>query len=320
MKLSRRRFLRLAMSAGVLPSFSESARSQPYPSRPVHLVVGFPSGYGADIIARALGDWLSSRLGQTFIIEDRPGANSNVAADAVLRADPDGQTLLMATSADMINASLYENLFFDFARDGAPVAGVIQAPYVLMVNPSFPAKTVPELIAYAKANPDKIMIGSQGIGSLAHLSGELFEMMAGIDMLHVPLPYRAVADLIAGRVQAYFGALVEATINNGKVRVLAVTTAERSAAFPDIPTIAEFVPGYESSLIAGVVAPRRTPADIVAKLNEEINAGLSDPNLKARLAKYGSIIASLPEDFGRLVASEIEKWAKVEKFAGIKLP
>jgi tripartite-type tricarboxylate transporter receptor subunit TctC len=323
MKLPRRQFLHLAAGAAALPAVSHIAKAQTYPTRPVRIIVGFAAGGGIDIIARLIGQSLSERLGQEFVIDNRPGAGGNIGTEAVVRAAPDGYTLLLAFSSNAINATLYEKLNFSFIRDIAPVAGVIRVPNVMLVNPSVPAKTVPEFIAYAKANPGKISMASGGIGTPGHVSGELFKMMAGVDMVLVP--YRsggpALTDLIAGQVQVMFpntGASLE-YVKAGKLRALAVTTATRSEALPDLPTVAEFVPGYEASSWFGVGTPKATPAEIVEKLNKEINAGLADPRLKARLADLGGIaLAGSPADFGKLIAEETEKWAKVIQFAGVK--
>jgi tripartite-type tricarboxylate transporter receptor subunit TctC len=319
----RRQFLHLAAGAAALPAMSRIAFAQAYPTRPVHFIVGLAAGGGADILARLMGQWLSERLGQQFVIENRPGAGTNVATEAVVRAPADGYTLLMVLPPNAVNATLYQKLNFNFIRDIAPVAGLIRTPLAMEVNPSFPAKTVPEFIAYAKANPDKISMASAGIGTSGHVAGELFKMMAHVDMVHVP--YRggapAIIDLLGGQVQVLFDPVSSSTgyIRAGKLRALAVTTAIRSEAFPDIPTVAEFVPGYEASAFFGVGAPKNTPADIIEKLNKEINAGLADPKLKARLTDLGgTVIAGSPADFGRLLADETEKWAKVVKFAGMK--
>jgi tripartite-type tricarboxylate transporter receptor subunit TctC len=323
MKLPRRQFLHLAAGAAALPVGPRIAFAQAYPTRPVRLIVGLVAGGGADIVARVIGQWLSERLGQQFVIENRPGAGTIVATEAVVRAPADGYTLLMVLTANAINATLYQKLNFNFIRDIAPVAGLIRLPLVMEVNPSLPAKTVPEFIAYAKANPDKISMASSGNGTSGHVAGELFKMMAHVDMVHVP--YRggapAIIDLLGGQVQVLFDPVSSSTeyIRAGKLRALAVTTAARSEAFPDIPTVAEFVPGYEASAFFGVGAPKNTPADIIEKLNKEINAGLADPKLKARLADLGgTVIAGSPADFGKLIADETDKWATVVKFAGIK--
>jgi tripartite-type tricarboxylate transporter receptor subunit TctC len=323
MKLPRRQFLHLAAGAAALPIISRVACAQAYPTRPVRIVVGFAPGGPGDILARLIGQWLSERLGQPFIIENRPGAATNIAVEAVIRAAPDGYTLLWVTSTNAISATLYEKLNFNFIRDIAPVASIIRATSVLAVNPSVPANTVPELIAYAKANPRKLNMASPGIGTTPHLTGELFKMMTGVDMVHVP--YRgggpALSDLIAGQVQVMFTVPVASIeyIRTGRLRALAVTTATRSDALPDIPTVGEFVPGYEASTWFGIGAPKATPAEIVKKLNKEINAGLADPKIKARLADLGGdVLALSPADFGKLIAAETEKWGKVIRAANIK--
>ena len=323
MKLPRRKFLHLAASAAALPSVSRIARAQAYPSRTVRLIVGFTAGGAFDITARLIGQWLSERLGQQFIIENRPGAATNVATEAVLRAPADGYTLLLGGAVNAINATLYEKLNFDFIRDIAPVAGLIQFPNIMEVNPSFAARTVPEFIAYAKANPGKVNMASSGNGTSQHLSGELFKMMAGVDLVHVP--YRgapqALTDLLGGQVQVSFDPLPASIefVKSGKLRALAVTTATRSQALPDVPTIGDFVPGYEASGWNGVVAPKSTPIEIVHKLNTEINAGLADHGMRARFAELGGmVLAGSPADFGKLIVDETEKWGKVVKFAGIK--
>jgi tripartite-type tricarboxylate transporter receptor subunit TctC len=315
MKLPRRNFLHLAAGAAALPISSRIAWAQAYPSRPVRLVVGFPPDGVADLYARLIGQWLSERLGQPFIIENRAGAGSNLATEAVVRAPPDGYTLLQATAANAWNAKLYDNLNFNFVRDIAPVASIYRAPAVLVVHPSFPAKSVPALIVYAKANPGKINMASGGVGSAAHVYGELFKMMAGVDMLHVP--YRgggpALADLLAGQVPLMFDTLATAIehIRAGKLLALAVTSAMRSEVLPDIPTVGDFVPGYEGTGWQGVGAPRNTPAEIIDKLNKEINADLADPRMKARIADLGgTVFASSPADFGTFIAEYTEKWAR----------
>jgi len=322
MKLPRRKFLRLAAGAAALTA-ARTATAQTYPARPVRIIVGFAPGGAADIAARLLGQWLSERLGQPFIIENRLGAGGNIATEAVVNASPDGYTLLLVNPGAAINATLYDKLNYDFIRDIAPVAGIIRVANVMQVNPSVPANSVPELVAYAKANPDRISMGSAGVGSSNHVSGELFKMLARVRMVHVP--YRgaapALTDLIGGQVQVLFSAVTSSieTIKAGKVRALAVTTAMRSEALPDLPTVAEFVPGYEASNWWGIGAPKSTPAEIVDKLNRDINAALADPRMKARLADLGgTMLAGSPADFGRLIADETEKWAKVVKFAGIK--
>jgi tripartite-type tricarboxylate transporter receptor subunit TctC len=323
MKLVRREFLRLAGGAAVFPALPRLASAQAYPSRPVRIVVSTAAGGGPDIVARLLGQWLSERLGQQFLIDNRPGASGNIATDAVVKAPPDGYTLLMVGASSAINATLHQKLNFNFIRDVAPVAGIGRTAAVLAVHPSVPAKTVPDLITYAKTNPGRLNFGSPGIGSAPHMAGELLKMMAGINLLHVP--YRgdapALTDLIGGQVQLCFVGAPAATeyIRAGKVRSLAVTSATRLQTVPDIPTLGEFLPGYEASGWFGFGAPRDTPAEIVAKLNQEISAALADPKIIARLADLGSTpAASSPADFGRRITEETEKWAKVIKFAGIK--
>jgi len=323
MKLPRRQFLHLAASAAALPAVPRIARAQAYPTRPVRLIVGFPPGGTTDITARLVGQWLFERLGQPFIIENRPGAGTNIATEVVVRAAPDGYTLLLTMTPNAINATLYEKLTFNFIRDIAPVASVVREPNVLVVNPLLPAKTVPAFIAYAKANPGKLNMASSGIGTSKHLSGELFKMMAGINMAHVP--YRggapALTDLLGGQVQVMFASMASSIeyIRDAKLRSLAVTTATRSQALPDLPTVADFLPGYDTSDWLGLGAPKNTPAEIIEKLNMEINAGLADPKLSARLADLGGTpLPGSPSDFRMLIAADIEKWAKVIKFAGIK--
>jgi tripartite-type tricarboxylate transporter receptor subunit TctC len=323
MRLPRRTFLHLAAGAAALPAVSRVARAQTYPTRPVRLIVGFTPGSAPDIVARLMGQWLSERLDQQFLVENRPGAGGNIAAEVVVRASADGHALLLVGAPNAINTTLYDKLSFNFPRDIAAVAGITRERLVMVVHPSFPAKTVPEFIAYAKANPRKVSMASPGNGSSPHVSGELFKMMASIDMIHVP--YRGggqvMTDLIAGQVQVSFIGLTVAIehIRSGKVRALAVTTATRSDVLPDIPTVGDFVPGYEASAFWGVGAPRNTPAEIIDKLNNEINAGLSDPKLRRRLAEGGgTVLAGSPADFGKFIGDETEKWAKVIKFAGIK--
>jgi tripartite-type tricarboxylate transporter receptor subunit TctC len=323
MKLPRRHFLHLAAGAAALPVVSRVANAQSYPTRPVRLIVPFAAGGGTDITARVMGQWLSERLGQQFVIDNRPGGGTNIGTEAVVRAPADGYTLLLAGSPAAINATLYDKLNYNFIRDIAPVAGIIRQPFVMAVHPSVPAKTVPEFIAYAKANPGRINMASAGTGAGSHVTGELFKMMAGVDMVHVP--YRgagpALTDLIAGQVQVYFATTVASIeyIRAGRLRALAVTTATRSDALPGIPTVDEFVPGYEASSWYGVGAPKATPAEIIEKLNKEINAGLADPKIKARLADLGGdVLALSPADFGKLIAEETEKWGTVVKFTGIK--
>jgi tripartite-type tricarboxylate transporter receptor subunit TctC len=324
MKLShRRQFLHLAAGAAALPAVSRFALAETYPSRPVRWIVGFTPAGGNDIVARLMGQWLSERLGQPFVIENRPGAGTNIAAEAVVNASPDGYTLFLANLSNAINATLYEKLNFNFMRDIAPVAGISRAPLVMVVHPSISAKTIPEFIAYAKANPGRVNMGSAGIGSAGHLAGEQFKMMAGVNLVHVP--YRgnapALTDLIAGQVEVLFPSAASSIeyVRTGKLRGLAVTGATRSDALPDLPTVAEFMPGYEASSFYGIGAPRNTPAEVVDKLNREVNAGLADPKMKVRLAELGGVaIAGSPTDFGKLIASETDKWARVIKFAGIK--
>jgi tripartite-type tricarboxylate transporter receptor subunit TctC len=323
MKLPRRQFLHLAAGAAALPAVSRIAWAQTYPARPVHLIVPIAPAGASDITARLIGQWLSERLGQQFVIDNRPGGGGNIGTEAVVRAPADGYTLLLVGSFNATNAALYDKLNFNFIRDITAVAGIVRVPSVMVVHPSVPARSVPELIAYAKANPGRINMASAGIGSSPHVAGELFKMMAGIDMVHVP--YRgggpAITDLIAGQVQVYFASTPSSIeyIKAGRLRALAVTTAARSEALPDIPTVAEFVPGYEASYWTGIGAPKATPAAIVEKLNKEINAGLADPNMKARVADLGGdVLALSPTDFGKLIVDETEKWAKVIRAANIK--
>jgi tripartite-type tricarboxylate transporter receptor subunit TctC len=323
MKLPRRQFLHLAAGAAALPAVSRIARAQAYPTRPVRIIVGFPPGGGTDILARLIGQWLSERLGQSFVIENRPGAGTNIGTEAVVRAAPDGHTLLLVGAANAINTTLYDKLNFDFIRDIAPVAGISREPVVMLVNPSVPAKTVPEFIAYARANPGKVIMAHGGNGTPAHVSGEMFKMMAGVDIVHVP--YRgaapALTDLLGGQVQVYFGTTASSVeyIKAGRLRALAVTTTTRSEALPDVPIVGDFVRDYEASNWYGVGAPKNTPAEIIDKLNKEINAGLSDSKIKARLADLGGmVIAGSPGEFGKLIADETEKWAKVIRAANIK--
>jgi tripartite-type tricarboxylate transporter receptor subunit TctC len=315
--------MHLAAGAAALSVVSSIARAQTYPTRPVRLIVGFPAGGGADTLARLTAQWLSERLGQPFIVENRPGAGTNIATEAVVHAPADGHTLLFVGAPNAINATLYDRLSFNFIRDIAPVAGIARQAFVLLVNPSLPAKTFLEFLAYAKANPAKVNMASSGSGTTSHIAGELFKMMAGVNMLHVP--YRgdvpAITDLLGGQVQVYFGTLSGSIeyIRSGKLRALAVTTATRSESLPGIPTVADMVPGYEASTWSGVGAPKATPAEIVDKLNREINAGLADPKIKARLADLGSTpLVGSPADFGKFIADETDKWGKVVKFVGIK--
>jgi tripartite-type tricarboxylate transporter receptor subunit TctC len=321
MKLPRRKFLQLAAGAAALPAMSNMASALDYPTRPVRFVVGFPAGSATDIVARLIAQSLSGQLGQQFIVDDRPGAGSNLAAEVVVRAEPDGYTLLQVASPNAINATLYDNLSFNFIRDIAPVAGIMRYPYVMVVNSSFPAKTVPEFIAYAKANPGKINMASAGNGTAPHVFGELFMMMTGVKMLHVAYRGSYFSDLIGGQVQVVFSPLPSTIgyIKAGTLRALAVTTATRSDALPDIPTVGDFVAGYEASSWQGVGAPRKTPAAIIDKLNEEINAVIAEPKIKARLADLGgTILSGSPAEFGKFIADETDKWAKVIKAANIK--
>ena len=324
MKLPHRRtILRLAAGGAALSALSRTAFALDYPVRPVHLIVFFAAGGGNDIIARLMGQWLSQRLGQQFVIENRPGGGGNIGTEYVVRSAPDGYTLLLVSSPNTTNATLYDHLSYDFIRDIAPVAGISREPNVMVVNPSVPAKTVPEFIAYAKANPGKINYASAGIGSSQHMSGEMFKMMAGIDMVHVPHRGSAPAlqSLLGGEVQVMFASMPSSLefIRAGKLQALAVTTAARSAELPDLPPVGDFLPGYEASVFYGIGAPKDTPPEIVERLNKEINAGLADPKLKARLSELGgAILPGSPAEFGKLIASETEKWAKVIKFAHIK--
>ncbi len=300
---------------------SRVAWTETYPSRPVHIIVGFPAGLGADIVARLVGQSLSERLGQPFIIDNRPGAGSNIGTEVVVGASPDGYTLLLATSANAFNATLYDKLNFNFIRDIVPVAGIARAPFVMAVNPSVSAKTVPEFIAYAKANPGKINMASPGIGSANHVFGELFKMMAGVDMVHVPYRGNLLPDLLGGQVQVVFVGVqsVIGDIRTGKLRALAVTSATRSEALPDVPPLADFVPGYEASARSGIGAPKNTPTEIIDKLNKEITVALANSTMQARLADLGLEPMSMtPSDFGKLIANETEKWGKVIKAANIK--
>jgi len=323
MKLPRRTFLHLAAGTAALPALSRIARAQAYPSRPVRVVVGAPPGGGHDIVARLMAQWLSERLGQPFVIDNRPGGSENIATEAVVRSSADGYTILLVTGTNAINTTLYEKLSFNFNRDIASVAGIARVPELMVANLSVPAKTVPEFIAYAKANPGKLNMASGGIGTPSHMAGELFKMMTGVDMVHVP--YRGVApaltDLISGQVQVMFSASTSSIghIKAGRLRALAVTTATRSEALSDIPTMGEFLPRYEASNWYGIGAPRNTPVEVIDKLNKEINDGLADPKIKARLADLGSdVLALSPADFGKLIAEETEKWSKVVKFSGAK--
>jgi tripartite-type tricarboxylate transporter receptor subunit TctC len=323
MKLPRRHFLHLAVGAAALPAATRFALAQAYPGRPVHVIAGFAAGGGVDITARLIGQWLSDRLGQTFVIENRPGAGGNIGTEVVANAAPDGYTLLLATVPNAVNATLYEKLNFNFIRDIAPIGGIIRVPQVVLVHPSVPAKTIPEFIVYAKANPGKVNMASAGNGSAPHMAGELFNVMAGVNLVHVP--YRgqgpALTDLLGGQVQVLFATTPGTTdyIKTGKLRALAVTTAARAEVLPDVPTVAEFVPGYEASQWYGLAAPRNTPPEIVDRLNREINAALADPKMKARFADIGGEpLTGAPAAFGSLIAAETEKWGKVVRAAGLK--
>ena len=321
--LGRRNFLHLAAGAAALPTVSRIASAQAYPSRPVRIIVGFAPGQAIDIVTRIIGQWLSQRLGQQFIIENRPGAGGNIATETVVRAPPDGYTLLAIGSNNMINATLYEKLNYNFIRDIAPVASIYRVSQVMEVNPSFPAKTVPEFIAYAKAHPGQISFASAGNGSVAHVTGELFKMMTGVNMLHVP--YRgappALTDLIGGQVHVIFDNMPSSIehIRAGRLRPLAVTATARWQGLPDVPTLGDFVPGFETSAWAGIGAPKNTPAEIIDTLNRDINAALADPTIKARFAELGGeVLALSPNEYGKRIAEETEKWAKVIKFSGAK--
>jgi tripartite-type tricarboxylate transporter receptor subunit TctC len=324
MKLARRQFLSLALGAAAPLAVSRIAGAQAYPTRPVHIISGFAAGGGTDVAARIMGQWLSERLGQPFVIENRPGAGSNVAAEAVVRSAPDGYTLFLANSVNAINATLYEKLNFNFIRDTAPVAGIIATPSLMIAHPSVPAATVAEFIAHAKSNLGKVNMASAGNGSVSHMAGELFKMMASVDLLHVP--YRgaspALTDLLGGQVQIMFASAPSSIeyVRTGKVCGLAVTTAKRSSTLPDLPTVGESVPGYEVSAWYGLVAPKETPSWIIEKLNKEINAGLADSKMRARLADVGGTVLQVsPTEFGKLIADDTEKWGKVVQFVGVKL-
>jgi tripartite-type tricarboxylate transporter receptor subunit TctC len=323
MNFPRRKFLQLTAGAAALPALPPIARAQAYPAKPVRFIIGYTSGGSADITARLMGQWLSDRLGQPFIVESRPGAGTNIATEAVVRSPPDGYTIFLVAPANAINATLYDKLNYNFLRDIAPVAGIIRFPNVMEVNPLVPAKTVPEFIAYAKANPGKINMASSGNGSTIHMSGELFKMMTGINMVHIP--YRggapALTDMLGGQVQVMFDNVPTSLehIRSGALRPLAVTTATRLELLPDIPTVAEFVPGYESSAWYGIGVPRNTPPEIIDLLNRVVNAGLADPNLKTRFTDLSAVVLpGSPADFGKLLVDETEKWGKVVKFAGVK--
>ena len=323
MKLHRRTFLQLTAAGVVAPAFAHLALAEDYPTRPVRIVAGFAAGGGVDITARLIGQWLNERLGQSFVVENRTGAGGNIGTEAVVTAAPDGYTLLLATVPNAVNASLYNNLKFNFIRDIAPVAGIIRVPMFVMVHPSVPAKTVPELIAHAKANPGKVNMASAGNGSAPHMAGELFKMMAGVNLVHVP--YRgqgsALTDLLGGEVQVLFATAPGTTdyVTTGKLRALAVTTATRAQVLPDVPPVGDFVPGYETSQWYGMCAPGKTPAKIIGKLNNEINAAIADAGMKARLAAIGGEpLPGTPAEFGKLISDETAKWAKVVQAAGLK--
>jgi tripartite-type tricarboxylate transporter receptor subunit TctC len=323
MNLRRRTFLELAGALFAAPAFPSWASAADYPSRPVHIVAGFSAGGGVDITARLIGQWLGERLGQSFITENRPGAGGNIGTETVVHAAPDGYTLLLSTVPNAVNATLYPDLGFDFIRDIAPVAGIIRVPMVILVHPSVPAGTVAELIAYAKAHPGKVNMASAGFGSAPHMAGELFNMMAGVNMVHVP--YRgqgpALGDLLGGQVQVLFATTPGTTdyIATGKLRALAVTTASRTGMLPQLPPVADFVPGYEASQWYGLSAPKNTPAEIVDRLNRQINAALADPRMMSRFADIGGEpLAGSPEAYGRLIAEETGKWGKVVRAAGLK--
>jgi tripartite-type tricarboxylate transporter receptor subunit TctC len=323
MRRPRRVFLQLAAAAVALPAVSRLAKAQAYPARPVRIIVGFPAGGPTDINARVMAQWLSERLGQQFVVENRPGAASNIGTEAALRAPADGYTLLQVSSSNAVNATFYDNLSFNILTDTSPVGAIIRVPFVMEVNPSVPAKTVPEFIAYAKANPGKINMASGGIGTSIHIAGELFKMMAGVNLVHVP--YRgsapALTDMLSGQVQVMFDIMTSSMghIRSGALRALAVTTAKRSEALPELPTVGDFLPGYEASAWYGIAAPKGTPNEIIEKVNVAMNAGLANPGVKARLAELGgTVIPGTPADFGKLVADEVEKWGKVVKFSGAK--
>jgi tripartite-type tricarboxylate transporter receptor subunit TctC len=324
MKFPRRQFLHLAAGAALLPAVSRTAKAQSYPARPVRLIIGYTPGGSADLTARLMGQWLSERLGQPFVIENRPGGGTNIATEAAVRAAPDGYTLLLVAPANAINATLYDKLNFNFLRDMEPVAGIIRFPNVVVVNPSVPVKTIPELIAYAKANPGKLNMASSGNGSTIHMSGELFKMLTGTNMVHVP--YRggapALTDMISGQVQVMFDNIPTCAehVKSGKLRGLAVTSTTRSEVLPDLPTVADFLPGYEASAWYGLAAPKGTPPEIIETLNKAVNAILGDPAAKVRFAELGALL--LPgsaADFGKLLSDETEKWGKVVKFSGAKI-
>ena len=323
MKLARWKLLHLATALSALPMLSRLARAQSYPSRPVRIVAAFAAGGGVDITARLIGQWLSDRLGQSFVVENRPGAGGNIGTETVVNASPDGHTLLLATLPNAVNATLYENLNFNFIRDAAPVAGIIRVSMVILVHPSLPAKSVPELIAYAKANPGKVNMASAGAGSAPHMAGELFNFMAGVNMVHVP--YRgqgpALSDLLGGQVQVFFATTPGTSdfVRTGKLRALAATSPTRAEVFSQLPRVGDFVAGYEASQWYGLAAPKNTPVAVIDKLNREVNAALHDPTMRAKFAEIGGEpLAGSPSAFGRLIAEETEKWGKVVKFTGLK--
>jgi tripartite-type tricarboxylate transporter receptor subunit TctC len=324
MDVDRRRVLHIAASFSalpMLPALPSAAHAKAYPDRPVRVIVGLPAGSAPDIIARLAGQWLAQRLGQNFIVDNRPGAGTNIATEAVVRSAPDGYTLLLVTAGNAVNTSLYQHLNFNFIADIAPIGALGRTPFAMVVNPSVPAKTVPEFIAYAKANPGKINLASTGIGGANHIFAELFEMLTGTHLVHVPYRGSLFPDLLAGQMQVYFGAIagVISYVRTGTLRALAVTTDTRVEALPDVPTMSEFVPGYEASGWLGLGAPKNTPAEIVGRLNKEINAFQADPSIKARFVSLGvERMSSTPEQFGKFIAAETEKWAKVVKFAGVK--
>jgi tripartite-type tricarboxylate transporter receptor subunit TctC len=321
MKLVRRQFLHLAAAAGALPALAHVACAQAYPARPVRIIVGFPAGTSSDIAARLIGEWLSERLGRQFIVENRPGAGTNIAIESVVHAPSDGYSILWVTQTNAINATLYNALNFNFLRDIQPVASILRVPAVMEVNPSFPAHTVPEFITYAKANPGKINMASPGSGSANHVFGELFKMMAGVDLVHVPYRSSFFPDLLSGQVQVTFSPIPSSLelIRAGKLRPLAVTTAMRQEVLPDVPSVGEFVPGYEATAWFGIGAPKNTPAEIVDQLNREINAGLAAPKIRTRFAELGGVpMPMTPAEFGKNIADETEKWGKVVKFSGAK--
>ena len=322
MNLPRRKLLRLVVSVAALPVLPRAVFALDYPTHPVHVLVGFPAGIGPDITGRLMGQWLSDRLAQQFVIDDRPGAAGNIATEIAAKAPPDGYTLLLAVSSNAVNAALYKKINFDFTRDFVPVAFIGSTPFVMVVTPSFPAKTVPEFIAYAKANPGKINMASQGIGTSPHVAGEMLKMMSGIDLVHVPYRVDLVPDLLAGRVQVYFSPMPQVIqyVRAGQLRALAVTTGTRASELPDVPALGEFVPGYEASGWYGICAPTGTPTEIIEELNKAISAGDADPNLKAHLLAVGVVVKAMTSaEFGKFLADETEKWARVIKFADIKV-